>query len=113
MPKPVEGFVDVGVDSAMNLISNGTDASKGVSLEKLIELVSDSEHYDFWMTLRNIWYRVSELEVTKKLKTKGNIASEVNCKYSNDSAKKLNRNDLKEEGYKRSWVIFTVVCGGE
>ena len=82
MPKPVEGFVDVGVDSAMNLISNGTDASKAVSLEKLIELVSDSEHYDFWMTLRNIWYRVSELEVTKKLKTKGNIASEVNCKYS-------------------------------
>lgn len=106
LPKPVEGFVDVGVDSAMNLISNGADASKAVSLEKLIELVSDSEHYDFWMTLRNIWYRVSELEVTKKLKTKGNIASEVNCKYSNDSAKKLNRNDLKEEGYKRSWVIF-------
>lgn len=102
LPKPQDGFVDVGKDNAMKLIV----ISDVVSLEQLI-VGAEDDNYEFWVTVRNVWHRVNELEVTKKYKKHDERVSELLCKLGGNSVeKKLGRSDLKVEGYGVSWVIF-------
>ena len=103
LPKPQEGFVDVGKDDAMNLIV--ISSINVVSLEKLIVLTDDA-NYEFWVTLRNVWYKVRELEVIKKYKKQGEKVAVVSCKLGGNAEKKLGRNDINVEGYGVSWVMF-------
>ena len=103
LPKPQEGFVDVGKDDVMNLIV--ISSINVVSLEKLIALTDDAD-YEFWVTLRNVWYKVKELEVIKKYKKQDEKVAVVSCKLGGNAEKKLGRNDINVEGYGGSWVIF-------
>ena len=103
LPKPQEGFVDVGIDDVMNLIV--ISSINVVSLEKLIALTDDAD-YEFWVTLRNVWYKVKELEVIKKYKKQDEKVAVVSCKLGGNAEKKLGRNDINVEGYGGSWVIF-------
>ena len=52
LPKPAESFVDLGAENAIKTVRDENAAL--LSLEKLIDVVENTDLYEFWLTSHTI-----------------------------------------------------------
>jgi hypothetical protein len=111
-PKPGNGFTVVDGDGAIQLLHREGASKAGVTIECIIEVIEDSDHYQFWVMHRQAWYRVREIEVTKRYKGNDTLASEGLCKLISEGnhEKRLVRTEIKRDTYgtddKQTWVLY-------
>ena len=75
-PQPGDGFTLICADDILDVLRREGMRKTGVSMERLIELV-DHVEYSFWLNHRSWWYKVDEMEITKRYK--GGDDANIGC----------------------------------